>query len=96
MKFNTINDIQKLNVDKGQHFFDEAAMTFFDSIIESGVINGNLFITSECFEKGLRLFTIRYARDDGTIGTVGEFQRFATLLEAVTAAELMSICTGAA
>jgi len=92
MTFGTIADIRKLNASSGHHFFDKAALVFFDSIIESGVINGRLFVTSERNENYPRQFTVRYAESDGTIVSIGVFQQFATLLEAVKAAETVESC----
>lgn len=89
--FSTISHIKKSNKDAGNFFFSLDTMYFFDSRIESAVIGGRLFVTSEqCHHsdgsKEPRLFTIRVAADDGDIETVGKFQEFDDLDDAVAQA----------
>ena len=62
----------------GFYFFSPDTMRFFDSRIESGMIAGRFFITSEQpprFSDGTRSprgCTVRIACDDGRIRTVGK------------------------
>jgi hypothetical protein len=51
------------------------------------VINGRYFITSESEPDpdAKRWFTVRVARDNGIVGTVGEFMEWATLIDALNA-----------
>jgi hypothetical protein len=87
--FSTINEIKAANKAKGHHWFSEGTMEFFGSQIESGVIGGRYFVTSEKtgFEDdGTRVFSVRVALDDGSIDTVGEFQEHVTLDSARAAA----------
>lgn len=43
----TISDIRTLNKRAGQSFFNRKTMKFFESRIESTLMKGNYFITSE-------------------------------------------------
>ena len=84
MTFDSISDIKKLNTLKGYHFFERDTMRFFDSSIETGVLYGRFFVTREKNFDGTEYrFTIREAKDDGTIQTIGEFQQFETKEDAI-------------
>lgn len=90
--FSTISQIRQHNTGAGNFFFSVDTMQFFDSRIESAVIGGRLFVTSEqCHHSDgssePRLFTIRVAADDGDIETVGKFQQFEDLDDAVAQAQ---------
>jgi hypothetical protein len=83
--YNTIQEIQRRHAG---YWFDASTMRFFGSKIESGVISGRYFVTSEDnFDRTARFYSVRVADDDGEIGTWGEFQAYATLAEARAAAE---------
>ena len=90
-QFKTLAEVKKANKQIGDHFFDRQTMEFFNSRIESKLINNNknqkqnkqFFITSEQFkDNGIngyiaeRLFTIREATKTGEIKTIGEFQGY--------------------
>ena len=80
--FNTIDEIKQANKRIGHHWFDSNTMSFFNSKIESDVIYGKYFITSERCGLDLlasRKFSIRIANEDGSIDTVGDFQQYATI-----------------
>lgn len=84
--FQSINDVKAANEAIGGHFFDPVTMTFFDSRIESEIIDGHLFITSERGWSGApRLYTIRTVDERGNISTVGDFQAYDTLAQAMAA-----------
>ena len=78
------------------HFFDKNTMSFFNSIVESGLLKNNTFITSErCHEDDKKLFTIRKITqhdnsEDIDIKTVSEFQEYKTLDTALRQAKLMT------
>lgn len=58
-------------------------MRFFNSRIESGILKGRFFITSERFdENSPRLFTLREVKSNGEVKTLGEFQEFSTIQDA--------------
>lgn len=81
---NTISDVVDLNHATGHHFFDDDTMEFFDSRIETVLMRGRFFVTSEKGPSGPRMFTVREAHDDGTIGGVGEgFMGYGTRDEAI-------------
>lgn len=83
----TMADIRLQNKAIGNHFFDRDSMRFFDSRIESGLLDNKYFITSEQFHGSdgyseSRKYTIREAKPDGKIETIGEFNSFKSKLEA--------------
>lgn len=81
--FKTISEVKKANKEIGQFFFEKATMRFFNSRIESGILKGRFFITSERFNEDTpRLFTLREVKPDGEVETLGEFQEFTTIQEA--------------
>jgi hypothetical protein len=92
----SINQIKKYNADQGYHYFEKGTMDFFNSITMGMVFAGRIFITSEKFMSphgnGPRRWSLRYIDDDGSIGTIGDFQRYTEAHEAISdAAEVQSI-----
>lgn len=88
--FPTITAAKAANKAAGLHFFDKDSMRFFRSRIESKMIRGRYFITSEQFvgsdgTADPRRFTVRMVEDDGSVESVGNFQGYATLAEAKAA-----------
>jgi hypothetical protein len=81
-QFKTLSEFKQANKDNGLHFFDRKTMSFFNSKIESSLLKGGYFITSEQIEtsQGVepRKYTLRKANEDATVTTVGEFQQFRT------------------
>ena len=78
--FRTLADARAHNTAQGLHFFDRGTMKFWKSRIESTLIRGRYFITSEApFELGgrtaRRIYAVRYANNDGTIKTLASFLR---------------------
>lgn len=90
--FESIEEIEEKNREIGHFFFTEDTKEFFNSRIETEVIDGKYFITSERHERqDQRRYTIRKAEEDGSISTIsskGEvepvhaYQDFETLEEA--------------
>lgn len=77
--WSSIDEIKAANKAAGQHFFDDETMEFFDSKIESGVISGRFFITSERFMLDPRRYTVREViGNDGRVVTASEFNRYET------------------
>ncbi len=69
----TIADVKALNKRAGQHFFDRATMKFFNSRIESTLMKGNYFITSEQYPFNPRRYKVRqYNPSNHHILTIGE------------------------
>jgi len=86
MEFSTMAEVIKANREAGQHWFSDRTMAFFKSKIESELINGRWFVTSEERE-GQRRYSVREVTgDDAYIHTVGEFWAYDTLAEALTQA----------
>jgi hypothetical protein len=85
MTFHTIQDVRRHNCRQGFHFFDADTLSFFSSRIGGRLYGGRYFVTSEQGPNGIRAYTIRYANDDGTITTVGDFQSHDTRSQAIAA-----------
>ena len=84
----TMDHVRRANRARGHHFFSVGAMAFFSSRIESGLIDGRYFVTSEAFdETSERRFTLREVEDDGAVETLGAFQEHATIEAALAAIE---------
>jgi hypothetical protein len=82
MYFKDMSEIRKLNKEKGYHFFDRATMSFFNSRVESRLLNEH-FITSERQNsEDKKRYTIRKALENGSIETIGDFMGFETIKEA--------------
>ena len=76
--FYSVKAIKQANKEAGQHFFDTKTMHFFNFRVCRNVI-GNYFVTSERFDhKSPRRYTLRSVDDQSWIGTIGDFQAFAT------------------
>jgi len=78
----TMTDVITANSQVGGHWFEKSTMRFFNTRIESRLIAGHRFITSEKGPDEVRRYTVREALPDGSIDTVGEFQQYETLREA--------------
>jgi len=86
--FSNISAVKKANEKIGNSFFSPETMEFFDSRIETEMLYGRFFITSEQYSAETpRLFTVREVKENGAVNTVGRnFQEYATLLDAVAGA----------
>jgi hypothetical protein len=72
MPFASMAEVKAANRAAGYYWFSPDTMKFFDSRVETGVIGGRFFVTSEIPpDVGRRRYTIREALDDGSITTVG-------------------------
>lgn len=70
----TLSEFKALNKQVGNHFFDRDAMRFFNSRIESGLLKGKFFITSESdMRNTTRFFNVREAKPDGSVKTAIPF-----------------------
>ena len=90
----TIDDIMHMNRKAGSFFFSKDTMRFFKSKAYEDVFvgcDGWYFVTSERFTShgwaDPRRYTVRIARDNGTIDDYDGFQKYATKRAAVKAAE---------
>lgn len=92
--FETVSAIKALNARNGNHFFDRATMRFFSSKVLPYVYGGRLFLTSEQFTSSTwqchpRRFTVRLARNNGEIETIGPFNELSKE-QAQTLAKLLA------
>ena len=88
--YETLEQVQQANRQAGRHWFEPDTLEFFESIMESEIIAGRFFITSEKLPHGDRMFSVREAHEDGHISTVGTFCYYANLYDAEAAvAELV-------
>lgn len=85
----TIADAKKLNKENGNFFFDAGAMRFFNSRIETDIIRGKFFVTSEQFidreYKAPRKYTVReidWSSGEVDTATGCTFQEFCDLDDA--------------
>lgn len=81
----TISELRALAKENGSHWFDASSMRFFGTKIESDVVRGNYFVTSEQPPHGPRKFTLRSFDNEARIGTIGEFCSFPTKRDAIAA-----------
>lgn len=89
--FFTIEQIEQANHDHGHHWFDPDSRRFFKSRASGPVIAGRYFVSSERQSMAYpRLYTIREVNENGAIGTVGEFQEYASKRTALNAARALS------
>lgn len=74
--WDSILDVKAANNAKDGHWFDRDTMRFFGTKIETDMIAGRFFVTSEQPPRGPREFRVRRAEDDATIATlVGPLRR---------------------
>lgn len=85
--FSNITEIKEHNKVNGFNFFNRDTMQFFNSKIESSVLHGCYFITSEVNPSGEKRFSIRKAKSNGNIKTIGDFHRYGTKESAINALE---------
>ena len=84
--------IEKKSLAAGDVFFRPATTQIFGTRVEGGPYQGRFFVTSEQVRsmRGRsypRRYTVREAKPNGSIGTVGEFQAHKSRSEAVRAAK---------
>ncbi len=87
MSYTNLLAVVHANDEAGRHWFEADTMEFFKTRLESDLIGGCYFITSERGPYGPRAFSIRLADEDGHIQTVGEFMEHETLEAATVALE---------
>ena len=89
----TIKEIKNRNIEAWEHFFDEEAISFFNSKIYK-TTHGLYFTTSERGPSGVRCYSVRVIDwETGRIKTVGKFQQFLTLREAYKFASKQNTCS---
>jgi len=89
--FKTLAEVKAANKAIGNHWFERSTMRFFNSKVETGLLRGRFFITSERMELTFpKRYTVREAMPDGDIKTVGEFQGYTDLELARMAVNIVS------
>lgn len=78
MTYDRIEDIKQANRAAGQHWFDAGTMRFFQTRVHNRIYGGRYFVTSERMPNGDRVYTVRLARSDGGIETVGRLGQYAS------------------
>lgn len=85
-RIESIADLRRLNEKNGGCWFQSSEMRFFGTRIESGIIRGKYFVTSEQQDEGRpRKFSLRSFDDEGSVDTVGKFHSFSTKADAIAA-----------
>lgn len=71
----TMADAKERNAETGHYFFSPDTVRFFKSRIETSLLKGNYFVTSELAPHDTeRKYTLREVDwDSGNINTIGEF-----------------------
>ena len=92
--FTTIAEVRAANRANGGHWFDKDTMRFFNSRIESKLIGGKYFISSEQsppFNDQVwpREYSVRVVSDDASIDTVNDFQEYKTKQQARAAIDAL-------
>lgn len=88
--FSSMAEVKAANKALGHYWFSPSTMKFFKTKIETSLIRGRYFITSEMnFNNTGREYTIREASSNGAINTIGEFQKYKTLKAAKAALQKM-------
>lgn len=84
--WSSIAEVQEANAALGQYWFSPDTMRFFSSRVESGIVAGRYFVSSEQQDDDYpRLYTVRAVDDQAGVVTVGDFQGYASLDEALRA-----------
>lgn len=82
MRYRGIQHIKDANSRAEQFWFSPDSLRFFNSRVYPTVYHGHYFITSESPDRAVwdsPRYTVRFARDNGHIATVGEFMAYKTL-----------------
>lgn len=82
-----MEDLKRLNKQNGGCWFGPGEMRFFGTRIESGILPGHRFITSEQPPNGPRKYSVRSFDNKGDIDTVGDFCGYNSKADALAAAK---------
>lgn len=80
----TMHQLKQRNAHNGYSFFREDTMAYFNSEVETPLMQGGYFVTSERYdEDGEKQYTLRMADlNTGEIHTIGEFGAYRAIKEA--------------
>ena len=87
MSYTNLQDVVRANDKAGRHWFEDDTMQFFKTRLESDLIDGLYFISSERGPHGPRAFSVRMADEEAHIQTIGDFMAYETLKDAKAALE---------
>jgi hypothetical protein len=73
--YNSITELKRKNKQSGSYWFSPKTMRFFKCKIESEIIHGKYFVTSESNGQE-RKFSARIADEKGNIRTIGTFHNY--------------------
>ena len=90
--FETMEEVMEAATEAGSHWFDADSMSFFRTVIESELIAGCYFITSEVDPARKFAYSVRQVDLDingnfDGISTIGEFHSFDTINDALKVIE---------
>jgi len=91
--FENMEQVKNANKKSGMYFFSKPTMRFFNSIIETELMEGGFFITSERYKLGLaKRYTIRQVTNEqGHIASKSDFQEFKTIDRAIKQVEILQL-----
>lgn len=86
MAYKNMQAVRAANRDAGKFWFSPDAMAFWNSRIETALLHGRYFVTSEAPGAGDedRRYTIRFALDSGDIMEIWEMRDFDKLDVAIS------------
>lgn len=92
----TMSDVRTYNAANGEYFFSRDTMRFFASRVESSLLRGNYFITSEkrCFDDYRRVYSVRLVLDSFRIENAID-KKFHTIEDARAAVRALQAAGGA-
>jgi len=80
MTFKNMDDVRAANARIRQKWFNPSSVKWFNSVVETELIDGEFFITSERMYTDMeKTFTIRKVLPNGEIADLSKFQEFKTL-----------------
>lgn len=83
MIYKTISEIEEMNRQAGRNWFDLERMKSFNCKIETEVIGGRYFITSDRMTVHIpKKYTVRMVVENGHIENLSKFQQFKAKKEA--------------
>lgn len=80
--YNNLDEVAAANAANGLHWFEESSMAFFDTVLETELIDGQWFITTEKHPDVSRTIgwrrraSVRKVLPGGAVKTEGDFGRF--------------------
>ena len=90
--FNTLAEVEAANKASGNHWFDRDTMNFFETSLETDLLVGGFFVSSEQPPHGPRLYSVRRVKNEqGHITTIGEFCGWKSKREASAAIKAMRV-----